>query len=547
MERLTALGAQVLQQDSQLEDLRRQLTAPPPELATLSEENTRLAQTAHQVLEDAAELSAAHGHMETEATQLHSDATELQRERDELQERLARAEASASELEVAASQAQQELDLQRLRSEDRAKTLADTMERHSRRTSSAEATVERLQKEAELRSLRERNREERERREEESVRYELEQRRSQLERLESRLVSLRDSQARGDEALLSDRRRALESQSEAKSLELAAEALANEVAASERSAQITERRALGVARELLETSQAISSLRSEAASRQNLRWELEEARQEEHLLDKRLELTRRGLAWHSSIQNQSHSSTGTLRGVPSEPIAAAREPLQATPPLHSSPATESPQQPMAAAAAASASSSSTTPANDLRKVEAIGDALRAAWEAERKAREDDQAAYEDLLATWAPMRDSLVQLTTLAKQFQGVLMASGGLPEGMPAMPPEHLWSSERLAPSAAKALCDILEVCSQEGCRRLAMRPGSSASFAAGLLPPAAANSWAGTPNTMMVEPLAADGPASASASASASARAATPNLSSINGSGAHAGPMYYSLATPG
>ncbi|CAK0839855.1 unnamed protein product, partial [Prorocentrum cordatum] len=173
--------------------------------------------------------------------------------------------------------------------------------------------------------------------------------------------------------------------SERDELLAAEEATRSELVDSERHAEETERKAHGVARELVETTEAISRLRAEATAQPLLQQELEEALREEGALEHRLEAR-----WREARQGPEAAASPRLRG-------------------------------------ASAASAAEQELRRLRSSQerAENEALREAWEAASRERRETEAKLAALQADWLPLREVLVRLTTGAHRWRGGLFAVG--------------------------------------------------------------------------------------------------------------------------
>jgi len=247
--------------------------------------------------------------------------------------------------------------------------------------------------------------------------------------------------------------------------EATVESLMKQLQDSEHLLGDTERRAVGVAHELLDTSQSIARLRQEAEAQRGLRPELEEAQREEGTLEQRLETVRRErtLAFRSASCDMPVSSRADESGELVEPnsgegaSAAGDDPgVTAIPPL-----------PL---------SGQVTAADlELRRLrasqeQAVGEALRSAWEAEVRERRSTEARLEALQAEWPPLRDWLMRLTSAARRWREEHFSGGpGLGPSVPPPPTESAWCCEQQVPQAAKELCDCLEAIAVEGRQRLA------------------------------------------------------------------------------
>lgn len=431
--RVSALGEAVLQHDAILRDLRAQVAMAPPGLWELSEDNAALARTGQEVMQEAAELSAAHATLKSEASSCQRIAQELQAERDSLLARVSAVEGAECNACDASDWAGKELDMEQRRGEEWARSLAQALQQRGQRAGRAEeraAAAEREVAQLESDSAAAGARAAAAAR---VAAAEVERHKGRAADLEASLARLQERRRQEDARLQEDARQLAEARAEASTLEALAEALAAELAGSERRTEETERKALVVARELLETSQGISRLRAEAASQQGLRWDLEQAQHEEGLLEQRLERARR------EAYALSPPSRGPGRGGSPAPAAQSRSPVE-----------EELQH------------------LRLSQERAAHEALRSAWEAEGRERREKQAQLEALRGAWRPLCEGLLRLSIIAQRWREDL-AAGAAFAAVPPPPPEAAWCDDRHVPEAAKALCGCLEALSMEGARRLA------------------------------------------------------------------------------
>ncbi|CAE8585251.1 unnamed protein product [Polarella glacialis] len=146
--RVCALGEEILRQDVELRDLRREATEVPEEVHVLRQENSYLAQHGHQVLEEAAELAARRGSLELEAGQCRQEVAGLQAEREALSAGLSQAEHAEAETRGQLDSATQSLDLERRRGEDWVKSLTLALRQRHRHADDADERATAAEREA---------------------------------------------------------------------------------------------------------------------------------------------------------------------------------------------------------------------------------------------------------------------------------------------------------------------------------------------------------------------------------------------------------------
>lgn len=419
-----------------------------------------LAHHGQEVLEEVAELGASKSAFEREANEYRRDVQDLQAERDELLARLRSSDSLAANAQDASDLAAHALDAERRRAEEWAQNLSAALQQRNlrfafaeERAAAAARELARLEAGSAAAGA------------EASVAArvtatEAEFHRRHAARLEASLHEARDrrlaSIARGRE----EGRELTEAHGEASALEATAQALSAQLADSERHVGETERKALNVARELLDTSQSIARLRSEAEAQQGLCRELEEAQEEEGMLEQQLEAARRG----------------PPAPEPAPGGRAAREPEGGGGPLGGAPALQAP----GARGPAAGPGGAELELRSLRasQEQAVSEALRAAWEAEARDRRATEQRLEALQAGWPPLREWLMRLTSVARRWQEEARAGRPArdPAALPAPPPESAWCREQLLPEAAAELCDCLEAIAVEGRRRLSDGPAARA-----------------------------------------------------------------------
>lgn len=224
---------------------------------------------------------------------------------------------------------------------------------------------------------------------------------------------------------------------EAVGLEDAAETMARELRDSERRAEETERKALGVARELLETSEAIARLREEAAVQDELCEELEDARREEGMLEQWLEATQTEVQVTPdvAIGEQEATQRAFANATRRSRTARRQEARCGSPPASQD--------------------------------QAMSDALRAAWEAEARERRQTDLEIEALEAKWLPLREWLMRISVAAGRYHQELVPTAG---GDVVLCPysDSAWCDDARIPELARSVCSLVEDVATESIRRL-------------------------------------------------------------------------------
>mmetsp|Transcript_26904 Transcript_26904/g.52720 ORF Transcript_26904/g.52720 Transcript_26904/m.52720 type:complete len:623 (-) Transcript_26904:116-1984(-) len=456
-----ALGEEVLSHDAALESMRREAAAAPrAEVEALFEENAILACQTQEALEEVSELGTARGTLQQEADSFHREVQDLQVERDDLAQRLRGANALAAEAREASDLVSRALDVERHRSNELVRNIEGSLRQRQRRLASAEEGTAGLSRQFALLEadnaavgLQADNEAKTSKTEQEAWRCKAAQLQASLE--EARHQKFEDeARDREESRALSEARGAMAA------AEATVEVLMGQLQDSEHLLGETERRAVGVAHELLDTSQSIARLRQEAEAQRGLRPELEEAQREEGTLEQRLESVRReqalacrGASCEMPVSTGADESEEPVEPYSGEGASAVDDGL--VPQL-------------------SSSGQLTAADLELRRLrasqeQAVGEALRSAWEAEVRERRATEARLEALQAEWPAMRDWLMRLTSAARRWREEYFSGGpGLGPSVPPPPAESAWCCEQQTPQAAKELCDCLEAIAIEGRQRL-------------------------------------------------------------------------------
>lgn len=278
-------------------------------------------------------------------------------------------------------------------------------------------------------------------------------RRRQSTRLEAKLAEAASRKQSEASRHQESERMLREVRGETSGLERVTEALTQELADSERHMRDTERKALGVARELVDTSQSIASLRGKVASLPTLRQELEEAEREEGMLEHRVETALRDAA--ASARNAAQS-TGQAPAY-TAPDADPRGPGACA--VHARAGSQGDGDSPGTGGVGSVRS--PVARGGASHEHAVNEALRVAWEGEARDRRATEAKLAALQASWLQSRDWLMHLTSSARQWRDELEArfpGRMLQQSIPPPPTEGAWCHDEQLPTAARALCDCLE-----------------------------------------------------------------------------------------
>lgn len=248
--------------------------------------------------------------------------------------------------------------------------------------------------------------------------------------------------------------------------------LAARLAASRHRGEETERKAMSVARELVDSSQAIAWLHKEISAQREVRLELQETERRVASLKKHLQEPEQ-----EAIPGEAgHAAENGSQGF------CTREPVQAARP-HVAPAIAVGVLAMVAAQAE---------LNEIRtgQVHAVNEALREAWEAEAREHRVVQRRLHTLETCMRPVQQQLLRLTEIARLWREDLLRSrpvaerrtsaangkadrgggSGIAETeLPSPPSELCWDDEGRRPEAVKALCACVEVLAAETSHRLA------------------------------------------------------------------------------
>eukprot|EP00913_Durusdinium_trenchii_P024825 g23300.t1 len=451
-QRVSTLAEELLRQELELQELRRTSSAMPPEV----DENALLAQRGAEICEEAAKLSAERGSLEEVQKQKEEEVQRLQAERDALSAQVdsaAQAEATARGVQESALKA---LDLERRQSQDEGKTEHDPS--NSMHTYSILGFVEFIhchlhfckKEPPHLQDLAK------------ALGTALQQRHAAAEEAERQLVTYEREvthleassaaataeaqESQGVREAEASRRRQLqqlyeeqkqqqkqlaEARAEARRLEAAAQRLARELAESEQKAEEGDRKAMAVAKELMETLDCAGPHRTS--------------------FDKCLQISK------NHVTSSINAIVARLRigrsvgGLRSELSDAARTGLEAA-----QKATGALQQRLAARGVGERS--------PLEEERALKEALRSAWENEASERRQTEEKLQKAEAFWRRLLEQWQSLALLARRCRklGTLVfRTRGQEDGRGRLvplpiPDDSMWEED--APGAMKALIDFFE-----------------------------------------------------------------------------------------
>jgi len=455
---------------AEIRDLRREFWSKcvaAPDLAALAGENQALAQRACQAAERVAVYRTDSTML---AKALDTDrrwSEELRAERRGLLEKIGGLERSESEAQIAHEAAESEVEVERYRFKERAigqesklEALSDRAEAAERRWAAAEAAAARL-------DAREVEVETHAAAESRAAILDAERRWHSAEELEAKLCEEESRRAAADCAggvggaggAAARRARlnaeAEEARSRVSEVRAAESMLVARLAQSQKRGEETERKAMDVARELVDSSQSIAWLRAELEAQHSMRGELEEAQRRCGWLRQRLQTTQ------VQCEDLDAGRVGQGNGNAGQPgPTAAEEQLEQ---LHAG------------------------------RTRAANEALRAAWEAEARDHRVAREKLEALRKCMQPVQQHLVRLAEAARHWRHGLLrtrrpppdclgplalagdgdrgggAIAALEDALPQPPAELALDDEERVPDAARALCVCVEALAGESARQLA------------------------------------------------------------------------------
>lgn len=489
---------------TELRELQRELRElpAPAELSALAGENSALARRTRDGAASVARLRTETSSLAWSVDFEQHRARELRAERKRLLGHLGELERAESEAGRRREQALAELELERRSAGERAlghegalAALTEGAENAERRWSAAEDAVARcgfrgteLEADGAEKSR--------------AAALDVERHRLHAVALEAQLNE-QESSARAAQRECDLRRAAMgaelaEARAQAAQLRGAEDTLAAQLVASRRRGEETEQKALSVARELVDASQGIAWLRAEVLAQQELRQELQEAQQ-------------RATSMRQQLQELQQETVEHARSAPRS-IVEGGEDIRAGLSPDSLLDTE---QELSEARA--------------EQIQAVNEALQAAWEAETREHRSIQRELAALQACAQPVQKHLVRLTALASLWRESLLRSGpsaqlrrcggagggGGGEGdrgggfwpaemdLPAPPAEFVLDSAGAPRQAMAALCACFEALAIETSQQLAeaeARRGQSFER----MPPAAARCQATDAQALRAERLA-------------------------------------------
>jgi len=470
------LGQMVLEQDSMIQALWAELSATPAEdQSALQQENAQLETEAAESEAQLEKLRAEQRSLSAEAVECRRIVQGLQQEREILLARVSEAQRNEASARDATKVIQMALAAERTQGDQQHRAGDVELSQREKALAEAEARAQIAAKQLEkLRAqgtLAEGAEAEAVAR---AAAAEAEKWSLERQRLEARLLQEEEGILR---AAKHDRDLSVElatAREEVQAMELATQALALEVTESEQKTEATERKAKSVARELLQTSEAVAQLRQDVAAGQGLQADLQAAEQEESELEEAVrsrseELLKRAAA--GAVSSESH--------LPS--YSAAHETGDGAAGLRAQAALNGMDPPPISAAGA-----------ELRGLRASQEraahsALRAAWETEVKEHEATSAELRSLEAEWAANREWLLRLTTVTHRWREELLTGMGSAAGgsssatgtsaqaevvrpLPVPPATAAFAADVSFPAAVQQLIDCVETLAVESMRRLDM-----------------------------------------------------------------------------
>uniref|UniRef100_A0A7S4Q5S8 Uncharacterized protein n=1 Tax=Alexandrium monilatum TaxID=311494 RepID=A0A7S4Q5S8_9DINO len=453
-----------------------------PEIEAMSGENAALMKRARDASARVAVLRTENSAL-TWAVEADRDrAQELRAERRKLLEKIGVAERHEAAALQACSRSGRELEEERRVTRDRVLGHEGALEAVTERAESAEASWSAAEESVSRLEFAETRAEADAVRESRASLLETQRNRRLIGELEGQLREAEEGDtASGAESLDEDLRRAAlgaklaEVRVHASELRCTESSLASRLAASQRRGEETERKAMSVARELVDSSQAIAWLHAEVASQRSMQRELEETQQRIAGLRQQL---------HDLHEAQEEAE------VEADP-ACVESAGEHEPVASSGGAVGSTALARGGCGAAEAGSCAEQQLSALRtgQARALNEALREAWEAEAR----DHRALQRKLQAWEgslrPVLQQLLRLTEVARLWREDLLRSGSPPErrvsigdgegdrgggsgplevALPAPPPEACWEEEPKRPEAARALCLCVEALAAETFRRI-------------------------------------------------------------------------------
>lgn len=443
---LRALSGHVEQRDLELRELRAQarfLVAKPPELTALVAENERLSAQYKDNAEQAAALRAEGSVINHQVDANRQWLVELQAERRRLFERIGDLESSEFSAYQRTESAESELEVERQRAASRKQSQEVALEviteqeaTASREAVAAQCAVNRLE-------IAQENTEVDRMAEQRAALKDAEREKQLTLELESQLTEYdRGGDERRQRRYAALYRELTEDWSRLPQLRDVEANLQKQLARSRCCGEEMEQKALSVTRELAESSQSVSWLRSEAATQQVARKELEEAqRRVERLRQSVLETA--ADAMNSGADDSSRGASQTLGAR----VQAAR---------------------------AQRARSDQIRSEQLRTV---SEALRGSWEAETRNHRAAKRRLDGLKANLLPAQEHLLMLMEDLRLWREDLTKSSRLSSEwdvssteneLPMLPADVDWQDTVSLPETAKALYSAFEAMAAETLRQL-------------------------------------------------------------------------------
>lgn len=464
-----ALEELVQNRVAQIQELQGELcrvhAVAPPELAALAEDNESLAS---RVTEGAASIMALQGERSTLSWSLQAGrhlVSDLELERRKILAQLGDLEREEASARDSCQGAEAEL------AEERQGTREDAI-KHELLMEATEERVEDLEREwsearemsaaFELQSM-EIHADLAERLREASI--EADQQFQHLQELEAELC-LKESIAAA--ASTSDQARwaalgseLAQARTQAGQFRSAEGTLATQLIASARRGEETERKALSVARELVDASQGIAWLRAEAATREETRWELQETQKRAGLLQRRVQDLQRESALSVEGDDSFDFLEDLVATFSGRSLDAGRDVL------------------------GPAALEQELNEHQSERTSEVNEAFQAAWEEEAREHRTIQRRVGVLQGCLLPVQQQLVRMTEIVSLWRQGLLRSAGVGElregdrgggissglaqrNLPPPPLEAKWDDAASASAALQALCLCVEALAAETARQV-------------------------------------------------------------------------------
>lgn len=461
--KLHALSSAIARQDAELRELASEVAAAAPDVSVMVDENTQLARHAEQAVEEASAMRSKHDRLKQETHEYWQRVHSLQAECDLLRTRLGDVQRSEVAAVNAAELTSRVLAIERDRGAAWDRSLEQEMERQNHRIREGEAHAAAAEQSVQRAEVTLRGVGDEASTAARAAAVDAERMQSQASELEAQLQDLQRRARIRVEHERAARREVAEAQAEVASRRASTHHLAEELTESERRTQQTERKALGVARELYDTSQLLAKLRSELMAQEFLQREVMDACREEGQLEQHFAEMRSAMAGAGGDDG---------RAVQAQPAAAMA--------IAEARAASAPTSPAAADLDVSLPAGLGLQDLHLARSRAATAALYNAWEAEAREYRATEQQLEAMQKLWPSLREWLARLAIAAERQRDELLASSQdvaaseghhLPElWIPEVQDSFAGDDDLLLPSdgAVRALSDFVEALARESLRRL-------------------------------------------------------------------------------